>query len=92
MLFDKLANGVHPLQTQLPQGFGMVQPHQFLQLILVGALPGSHMAAIAPRRAPANLIGLQYGHAITQLAQVNGGGQPGVPGADNTDIRRDFSL
>ena len=74
VVINQPANQVNGFQAQLPQGLGLIQSHPFFELILPRPLANAHVATIAARCAPANLVGLQQDNAIAKLAQMDGGG------------------
>ena len=50
------------------------------------AQPGVELAAVAPRGAPADLLGLEQQGLVAALGEMQGGGKPGQPAADDAGI------
>jgi len=56
------------------------------------AQAGTDLAAVAPRSAPADPLGLEQHHLEAALGQIERRRDPGETAADDTDIGGNFSL
>jgi hypothetical protein len=74
-LVDEFFDQRYRLKAHVPQHAGALLADHGFERVLVGALSGSHVAAVAAGCAPADALCLQHRHTVAALSQMNGGGQ-----------------
>ena len=69
-----------------PQRSRLVAAELLFEPVLVAALAGVELAAVTPRGAPADAVGLDHDGADPGLGEVERGRQPGIAAADDRDV------
>ena len=89
VLFDQAERGGLRLFGERPQPAGRVLAEALLQPVLVAPLAGVELAAIAPRRPPADAVGFHQRHVDAGFGQMQRRRQAGVAAADDGDVGGD---
>ena len=83
---DEIRDEIARRDPQLEQLAGAVPAKAGLQFVLLPALAGAQLAAIAARGAPAHAPALEHDDRVAALGQVQGRRQAGVAGPDHADV------
>jgi len=84
---DPLAHQLYrfdPHEIQLPHA-RLANPAGKLAGIVADA--ADQLAAVAPRRSPADAVGLQQHHLVTGIGQIDGGVEAGETATNDADVR-----
>ena len=80
---DGLTDMLHPLDRKIPEPAGAFGPGMAGDRVIPRRIAGPHKAAITPRGAKAHLMRLDHRHGLTGPRQLQRGGQPRKPAADD---------
>ena len=69
-----------------PETVGVVMAEMLLEPVLVAPLAGMELAAVAPRRAPADALGLDDGDVDPGFGEMERRREPGVAAAEDGDV------
>ena len=92
VLKNQVTDFLHRVESDLPQPLGGLQADPAFNTVLIRALAGTHVSAIATRGAPAYPLGFQEHHVITLFTQVQRRRQTGIATTDNADVGLYFPL
>jgi hypothetical protein len=77
---------MHALEAEVPECACSVAADESFECFLVGALPRSHVSAVAPGRTPADAVRLEQHHGVAALAQVQRRRKPRVATTDHAYV------
>ena len=89
---DQVADQGAGFFGEVPERAGAGLAGGLLQPVLVLALAGADLAAVAPRGAPADAVRLEQDHVEAGLGEVQRGGEAGVAAADDGDVGGGLAL
>ncbi len=89
---DQLLDQAVGLESDVPDLAGIVAAEGPLVFAHRGAGAGGELAAVAPRGAPAQPVGLDEDDVEAALGQVQRRREPGIAAADDADIRLVLAL
>ena len=92
VIFDQAEHGIGRAADEIDQAPAALGTEFFLQLVRIVFQPRNHLAAIAPRTAPAGLMRFQHHDARAALGEMQRGRQARIARADHDDVGRDAAF
>ena len=83
---DALGDDRLRLLAQRPQHIGALRTERSFERAHRLAQAAADLPAVAPARPPSDSGGFQHDHRVSPLREMQGGGDPGEPRADDADV------